>query len=238
MRKKLTQEESNAKRASAWLRRLMQHDILDEEMERQLTARAATGDAEAVQKLVLCNVRLIIRQAAPHARRSGLPIHDVVGETVADLYGSLRKRRLRPSFNFTNFVEWWLKRRLKPLVERMTARARGGRIRSRQLEWLTVVLDSNGEAVTFGEVTPEDEGDEDYEDLADRYERIARVRARLTNVMATVGAIQKAILVRRLMADRPVTHKQLGVEFGLSRKSVRELERSLKKRLQMALSGL
>lgn len=238
MSNKITREDADARRAAAWLKRLMQHDTLDDEAERLLVTRAMAGDAQAVQKLVLCSVRLIIKRAAPFSKKYGLPIHDLMDETIAGLYEALRRQRSARGFNFANFVERWLKQHLKPLSERMVARACGSRIRSKRLEWLTVMLDGNGDVANVGEVLSEDDGDEDYEDLADRYERIARIRTRVANVMATVGPIQKDILAQRLMADHPETLKQIAAKFGLSRKSVREMERSLKKRLQMALSGL
>ncbi len=55
---------------------------------------------------------------------------------------------------------------------------------------------------------------------------------------ATLGEREKVILSRRLTADEPITLRELGQEFGISRERARQLEKRLKEQLQPHLAPL
>ncbi|GAB4281893.1 MAG: hypothetical protein Kow0092_37020 [Deferrisomatales bacterium] len=62
------------------------------------------------------------------------------------------------------------------------------------------------------------------------------VREKLQEFRATLGERDRQIFDRRLVAEDPVTLRELGEEFGVSRERVRQLEADLKKRLREYLS--
>ncbi len=72
------------------------------------------------------------------------------------------------------------------------------------------------------------------EALAER-DFLDRVRHRIREFRETLGDRQRAILDRRLLADDPVTLRELGEEFGVSRERVRQLEADLLKKLRKFL---
>jgi RNA polymerase sigma-32 factor len=75
------------------------------------------------------------------------------------------------------------------------------------------------------------------EELANRQVRFA-VSSLIRRVEATLGEREKVILSRRLTADEPITLRELGQEFGISRERARQLEKRLKEQLQPHLAPL
>ena len=75
-----------------------------------------------------------------------------------------------------------------------------------------------------------DEGRDVSEHLADR-EFHELVQRKLQEFGDTLEDREREIFERRLLAESPVTLRELGEEFGVSRERVRQLEASLKKRL-------
>ncbi len=73
------------------------------------------------------------------------------------------------------------------------------------------------------------------EELADR-EFQALVRRKLAEFRETLGERDRVIFDRRLVAEEPVTLRELGDEFGVSRERVRQVEADLKRRLKRFLS--
>jgi RNA polymerase sigma-32 factor len=67
--------------------------------------------------------------------------------------------------------------------------------------------------------------------LADREFRIL-VREKLDEFRETLGERDRAIFDQRLLSEEPVTLRELGDAFGVSRERVRQLEADLKRRLQ------
>jgi RNA polymerase sigma-32 factor len=63
------------------------------------------------------------------------------------------------------------------------------------------------------------------------------VQRKLREFGATLDDREREIFERRLLADVPVTLRELGKEFGVSRERVRQLEAALKKRLAEFLRG-
>jgi RNA polymerase sigma-32 factor len=66
----------------------------------------------------------------------------------------------------------------------------------------------------------------------------AAIRTKLQDFVPTLHARERAILEERLMADKPITLRDLGQKFGISRERARQLEGRLKNRLKPMLQGM
>ncbi|NTU60376.1 MAG: RNA polymerase factor sigma-32 [Deltaproteobacteria bacterium] len=75
------------------------------------------------------------------------------------------------------------------------------------------------------------------ERLGDR-ELQALLRAKFKEFRATLNDRERAIFDQRLLTDEPVTLREIGEEFGVSRERVRQLESELKARLRTYLRGV
>ncbi|MBI5440121.1 MAG: RNA polymerase factor sigma-32 [Deltaproteobacteria bacterium] len=73
--------------------------------------------------------------------------------------------------------------------------------------------------------------------LADREYRTL-LRSKLEEFRGLLNERDRVIFDRRLLTDEPVTLRELGGEFGVSRERIRQLEADLKKRLRHHLEGV
>jgi RNA polymerase sigma-32 factor len=64
------------------------------------------------------------------------------------------------------------------------------------------------------------------------------IRIKMKEVVATLDMRDRVILEERLMAERPITLRDLGLKFGVSRERARQLEERLKNRLKPLLQNM
>jgi RNA polymerase sigma-32 factor len=81
-------------------------------------------------------------------------------------------------------------------------------------------------------------GPERPDELAEDHQLHSAVRTRIDALAATLDVRERALLDERLLADDPVTLRDFGARFGISRERARQLEERLKKRLRPVLSDL
>lgn len=70
------------------------------------------------------------------------------------------------------------------------------------------------------------------DDVVEGLQLHAAVRKRLVEVVKTLDARERTIFEERLAAETPITLRELGLRFNISRERARQLEERLKKRLQ------
>jgi RNA polymerase sigma-32 factor len=99
---------------------------------------------------------------------------------------------------------------------------------------LDAPLDEDSDASRMDFVA--DTGDDVSERLADREFR-ALVRSKFLEFRAGLDEREQAIFDRRLLAEDPVTLRELGETFGVSRERVRQLETDVKRRLKEFLKS-
>ncbi len=72
----------------------------------------------------------------------------------------------------------------------------------------------------------------------ERSELQSVVRAKMDELVGTLEKRERLIFEERLMADKPITLRELGQKFGISRERARQLEERLKKRLRPMLQPM
>ncbi|MBQ8459274.1 RNA polymerase sigma factor RpoD/SigA [bacterium] len=92
-----------------YLREISQYPQLSAEEEFELAKAIENGDVGARQKLILCNLRLVVSIARKNIHTSGLPFVDLIQEGNLGLMAAVDKFNYKLGFRFGTYAGWWIK---------------------------------------------------------------------------------------------------------------------------------
>lgn len=93
------------------------HDIghnalLSADEERVLTEKVVLGDFDARQKMIVCNLRLVVNIAKRYSHR-GLSLLDLIEEGNLGLMHALEKFDPSRGFRFSTYATWWIRQSIE-----------------------------------------------------------------------------------------------------------------------------
>jgi len=103
-----------------YLDELSRHPVLTTEQEQDVARRAQAGDAEALDVLVLSNLRFVISVAKRYQNR-GIPFADLIQEGNSGLITAAHKFDPDQGVKFISYAVWWIRQAI------LAALARHGR---------------------------------------------------------------------------------------------------------------
>ncbi len=92
----------------------------------------------------------------------------------------------------------------------------------------TVAVDAGGSGQNIEGMSAPQRPD----DMVESHQLRAAVRTKLDEVATTLDARERAIFDERMLAENPITLRELGLRFNISRERARQLEERLKRRLR------
>lgn len=95
-----------------YLREISKFDLLDEDREKTLARRIATGDAEAREEMIRSNLRLVVSIAKKYSNR-GLPLLDLIAEGNIGLLKAVDRFRADEGSRFSTYGSWWIKQSIR-----------------------------------------------------------------------------------------------------------------------------
>lgn len=95
-----------------FLNRAARHPILTAQEERDLSRRAKAGDARARERMVECNLRLVL-SIAQRFRGRGLQPADLVQEGIVGLHIAADKFDPDLGFKFSTYATWWVRKAIQ-----------------------------------------------------------------------------------------------------------------------------
>ncbi|ABW33009.1 sigma-70 family RNA polymerase sigma factor [Acaryochloris marina] len=91
-----------------YLKEIARYPILSHEEEILLARQVNAGNLRAKQRLIECNLRLVVSIAKKHQNR-GLPLQDLIQEGSIGLSNAVDKFDLAQGCRFSTYAYWWIR---------------------------------------------------------------------------------------------------------------------------------
>ena len=111
----LSEYSSSTDVTQIYLNAIGLHSLLKADEELELTLKVKQGDAAARQKMIECNLRLVINIAKRYINR-GLPLLDLIEEGNLGLIHALSKFEPDRGFRFSTYATWWVRQNIERAI--------------------------------------------------------------------------------------------------------------------------
>jgi RNA polymerase sigma-32 factor len=192
-----------------------------------------TGDPRLASRIASANLRLVISVAMPYARRSRLPVGDLVQEGTVGLMEAIRRYDPKRGVRFATYATFWIRALvLKYLLDHCrlvrAGRSRGDRERffNGQPPTSELSLDAplGEEGRSLLDLLPAaSRPDQDVEEAETR----ALVHRRAIAFENRLDARKAEVFRQRFLGDASVTLGRLAARFHVSKERVRQIEKDL-----------
>lgn len=98
-----------------YLRELNQSKLLTAEEEITLSRKAQNGDKAARQRMIVSNLRLVVKIARNYIK-SGMPLLDLVEEGNLGLIRAVEKFDPERGFRFSTYAVWWIRQSVERAI--------------------------------------------------------------------------------------------------------------------------
>jgi RNA polymerase sigma-32 factor len=255
----------------AYLHEVSKYSLMTREEEREMAQRVRMdGDKEAAQKLVLANLRLVVKIALDY--HSHLNILDLVQEGNMGLVRAVRKYDPDRGTRFSTYASFWIRAyMLKYLMDTWSMVKIGTKDSQRKLfytlnrekeklersgispsadllacnfEVSTAEIEDMQMRLHNGDVSLEapqhEDGDplmdtlrsgEDIEETVIEKDSTEMLHKRLGDFRRQLNEKQCFILDNRILAEDPLSLREIGERFNTSRESVRQIQAKISRNL-------
>ena len=106
-----------------YLREIGQYPILTREQEHELAVRSKTGDMEAFNRLVRCNLRYVV-SVANRYKGFGLSLEDLINEGNIGLIHAIRRFDPSRGVKLITYAVWWIRQAIMHAIADHTGTVR------------------------------------------------------------------------------------------------------------------
>ena len=94
---------------SEYIREISDYKSLSAAEEKETAKKAKEGDAEAKQKLIKANLKLVVTIAKKAIHMSNIPMIDLIQEGNLGLMAAAEKFNYKLGYKFATYASWWIK---------------------------------------------------------------------------------------------------------------------------------
>lgn len=214
---------------SYYLEDIRKYQILDKDEEIELLKKAKTGDVEAKNRLILCNLRLVVNVAKNYVNR-GLSLIDLISEGNFGLIYAIEKFDMEKGFRFSTYAVWWIK---QSITKAIICKGRGIRIPSYKYDLLSKVNRYVLKKVREDGMYPAVE--EIAEELKIDKDKIEEIMVAFQDPMSLSASIGDDIQLEDIIADSGNSSIEDNIIEEIGREQVREIVRVLDDREKQIL---
>nr|WP_093187583.1 RNA polymerase sigma factor RpoS [Thiocapsa sp. KS1] len=106
-----------------YLNEIGESKLLTAEEEVSLARAAQSGDNAARQRMIVCNLRLVVKIARRYLNR-GLPLLDLIEEGNLGLIRAVEKFDPERGFRFSTYATWWIRQTIERAIMNQTRTVR------------------------------------------------------------------------------------------------------------------
>ncbi|KAI9129428.1 RNA polymerase sigma factor RpoD/SigA [Acaryochloris sp. CCMEE 5410] len=100
----------------AYLKEIGRYPLLSHEEEIELSRQAKAGNLRAKQRMIECNLRLVVSIAKKHQNR-GLPFMDLIQEGSIGLSRAVDKYESEQGNRFSTYAYWWIRQAITRSIQ-------------------------------------------------------------------------------------------------------------------------
>jgi RNA polymerase nonessential primary-like sigma factor len=108
-------DEFQADISITYLKEIGKNALLTAKEERELATRVREGDFDARQRMIECNLRLVVN-IAKHYLHRGLELLDLIEEGNLGLIHALEKFEPERGFRFSTYATWWIRQNIERAI--------------------------------------------------------------------------------------------------------------------------
>jgi RNA polymerase nonessential primary-like sigma factor len=100
-----------------YLKEIGRNPLLTRDEEAELTQKVKKGDSEAWQKMIKCNLRLVVSIAKKYlSRHHTIPLSDLISEGNIGMMHALDKFEPDRGLRFSTYATWWIRQNIERAI--------------------------------------------------------------------------------------------------------------------------
>lgn len=203
---------------------------------------ARTRDPRDAQRLVLGNLRLVVKIARDLAGPRRDDLMDLVQEGTAGLAVGIRRFDPKRGVKLTTYAAWWIRSFIMRHLMDSSRVVRFGSTREGRKQFFDGTLpgpdrsldapvgreDGDSHARCAGVDRLADQAESRPDVCCEERESFVRFQAALADVRSTLDAREAAVLDLRLLSETPARLSDIGKKFSISGERVRQIEQRVR----------
>jgi RNA polymerase sigma-32 factor len=220
---------SDSSALRSYLSAIRAFPVLSQEEEQSLAeAYRRRGDAAAAHRLVTANLRFVVVVARRYTAGT-TRLADLIQEGNVGLMEAVKRFDPSRGVRLVTYASWWIRAYMRQHLLRTASLVRTAPGATREGLEGDLPLDGTGD--DFGQLFAlADDASSPEAGLAVAQEREV-VRRRVAEALACLDERERFLVGARLMADEPLSLREVGLRFGCSQERVHQLQARARRKL-------